>query len=58
MCDVEGMKLIEFCDRNVLEKFNFKYGIDTNGDYNQLSKSGVDYASMSEDILSDLMEFE
>jgi hypothetical protein len=53
-CNAEGRKLIEFCERNMLEMLNGKYGEDTKGKYtfvNQLGKSFIDYALMSEGIL-------
>lgn len=57
---MEGRKLIEFYDRNMLQTLNGKYGEDTKGEYtfvNQKGKSVVDYSAMSEGILRDLMDF-
>jgi hypothetical protein len=60
VCNAEGRKLTEFCERNKLEMLNGKYGEDTKGEYtfvNQLGKSVIDYALMSEGTLRDFVDF-
>jgi hypothetical protein len=56
----EGRKLTEFCERNMLEMLKGKYREDMKGKYtfvNQLGKSVIDYALMSEGILRNLVDF-
>jgi hypothetical protein len=60
VCNAEGRKLIEFCERNVFEILNGKYGEDTKGEFtfvSQIDKSVVDCAVMSEGLLLDLVDF-
>jgi hypothetical protein len=60
VCSTEGKKFIEFCEGNIFEISNGKYGTDTKGEYtfiNQAEKSVVDYALSSEGLISNLVEF-
>jgi hypothetical protein len=59
-CNAEGRKVIEFCERNMLEILNGKYGEDTKGEHTfvyQLGKSVTDNALMPEGMLRDLVDF-
>jgi hypothetical protein len=59
VCNAEGRKLTEFCERNVFEILNGKYGEDTKVGFtfvSQIGKSVVDYALMSEGLLLDLVD--
>jgi hypothetical protein len=40
VCNAEGRKLIELCERNVFEILNGKYGEDTKGEFTFVSQTG------------------
>jgi hypothetical protein len=41
VCNEEGRKLVEFCETNVFEILNGKYGQDTKGEFTFVSQIGV-----------------
>jgi hypothetical protein len=50
-CNLEGKKLIDFCERQAFHILNSKYGSDMVGDFtfiNQLGRSVIDYALVLE----------
>jgi hypothetical protein len=59
-CNLEGKKLINFCERQAFHILNGKYGCDTVGEFtfiNQLGRSVIDYAVVSEGLMGNLIDF-
>jgi exonuclease III len=60
VCNTEGRKLIDFCEKNGLEILNGKYGSDAGGEFtfvNQLGSSVIDYVLASDGIICNVMDF-
>jgi hypothetical protein len=56
----ERKNISEFSERNIFEILNEKYGADTKGEYtfiNQAGKGVIDYALLSERLISGSVEF-
>jgi hypothetical protein len=60
ICNGEGRKLIEFCERNTFDILNWKYGADSKGEFTFISQAGksvIDYAMVTEGLIGRLAEF-
>jgi hypothetical protein len=58
-CNLEGKKLIDFCERQAFHILNGKYGSDAVGEFtfiNQLGRSVVDYVLVSEGLIGNLID--
>jgi hypothetical protein len=55
VCNAEGKKLSEFCERNILEILSGEYGADIKGEstfINHAEKSAIGYEIVSEGLIS------
>lgn len=60
LCNLEGNKFTEFCERQAFQILNGRCGSDTSGKYisiSQLGRSAVDYALVSEGLKGKLIDF-
>jgi hypothetical protein len=58
-CNVEGKKLIVFCECNNFDILNGKFGSDIRGEFTFINKQGstmIDYTLVSEGILRNIID--
>jgi hypothetical protein len=60
VCNTEGKKLAKFCERNIFEILNRKYGAGAKGEYTFINWAGnsvIDCALVMEGLIRYLVEF-